>query len=86
MTAHVVFSRYFLATTVAAIAGLMLCGLYDQTTVYTALGFVPVVWVGHAVGLSLRARIPEQQFRRYLMVFLAILAVAGFLNTIWLSA
>jgi uncharacterized membrane protein YfcA len=85
MTAHTVFSRYFLATTVVAIAGLMICGLYDQTTVWTAMGLVPVVWAGHAVGLRLRARIPEQQFRRFLVVFLAILALAGFMNTLWLD-
>ena len=85
MAAHVVFSRYFLATTVTAIAGLMLCGLYDLSTVWIALGLVPVVWIGHTAGLRLRAHIPEQAFRQYLMVFLAVLAVAGILNTFWLG-
>jgi uncharacterized protein len=80
MTTHIVFARYFLATAVASAIGLMLCGLYDQITVLTGLGMIPVVWAGFFVGTKLRARIPEQQFRQYLMVLLTILAVVGVLN------
>lgn len=79
--AHAVFARYFLATTVASILGMMLVGLYDRETVWVAVALIPVVWMGHTIGLRLRTRIPERQFRRYLMAFLAILAVIGFLNT-----
>jgi len=82
MTAHAVFSRYFLATTAVSVVGLMLCELFDQATVVTGLGLVPVVWAGFAIGTRLRDRIPEQQFRQYLMVLLGILAVAGLLNTL----
>jgi uncharacterized membrane protein YfcA len=85
MTTHAVFSRYFLATALASAVGLVLCGLYDRMTVLTGLGLVPVVWGGFVIGTSLRNRISEQQFRKYLMVFLAILAVAGFLNTLRLG-
>ncbi len=81
--AHAVFSRYFLATTSASIMGMMLFGLYDRATVWAAFLLLPVVWVGHRIGLRLRAYIPEEQFRRYLMIFLAVLAVIGFVNTLW---
>ncbi len=82
MASHAVFSRYFLATTLAAAVGLLLGGLYDVTTVLTGLGLVPVVWGGFAIGARLRDRISEVRFRQYLMLFLGILAVAGFLNTL----
>lgn len=85
MATHAVFSRYFLATALASAVGLMLCGLYDGTTVLTGLGLVPVVWGGFAIGTRLRDRISELRFRQYLMVFLGILAVAGFLNTLGLG-
>ena len=75
MTVHVVFARYFLATAVASAIGLMLCGLYDRATVITGLGLMPVVWIGFIVGTKLRARIPEKQFRQYLMVLLMVLFV-----------
>ncbi len=81
MVTHVVFARYFLATTLASAIGLMLCGLYDQTTILTGLGLTPVVWVGFYIGAKLRNRIPEQQFRQYLMVLLTVLAVVSLLNT-----
>jgi uncharacterized protein len=86
MTTHAVFARYFLATTVASAIGLMLCGLFDRTTVLTGLGLIPVVWAGFLVGTTLRAWIPEQRFRQYLMVLLTVLAVVGLLNTYGLTS
>lgn len=85
MTTHAVFARYFLATASASALGLMLFGLYEQATALTGLGLTPVVWLGFFIGAKLRDRIPEQQFRQYLMVLLTVLAVVSLLNTYGLA-
>ena len=86
MATHAVFCRYFLATNIASAIALVVAGRYEVRTIMFGLCVAPVVWLGFVAGIWLRNKISQQQFRRYTMICLIVLAVGGFINTFYLAS
>lgn len=85
MSAHAVFARYFLATSITAGIGLYTIGLCDGRTMVIGLYLTPIVWTGFIAGIWVRNRISQQRFRMYTTICLILLAIAGFVNTFFVS-
>ena len=83
MLAHAVFARFFLVTGIISGTTLFVIGRYEHRTIITGLSLLPVVLAGFFVGTWLRNRISQQQFQRYTMICLILLAIGTFLNTLY---
>lgn len=76
---HAVLARFFFSIGLFSLLSLKIAGLYNRPVILTSLLLIPAVFVGFWFGLWIRNRITEKRFKIYILSFLFISGIAGFL-------
>jgi len=76
---HAVWARFFFSVGVFSLLNLILTGLYNRSVIFTSFCLIPAVFVGFGFGVWVRNKIEEKRFSIYVLSFLFLSGVTGFL-------
>jgi len=79
MDMHAVLARFFFSIGLFSLLNLKIAGLYNRPVILTSLVLIPAVFVGFGFGIWIRNRITEKRFKFYVLSFLFLSGITGFL-------
>ncbi|MBL7224917.1 MAG: sulfite exporter TauE/SafE family protein [Desulfobacteraceae bacterium] len=76
---HAIWARFFFSIGLFSLLNLNLAGLYNRPVIFTSFCLIPAVFVGFGFGIWVRNKITEKRFKIYVLSFLFLSGVTGFL-------
>jgi len=75
---HALWARFFFSIAIFALLNLSVHGMYNRDTVIVSFCLLPAVFAGFRLGIWVRDKMPEERFRFYVLGFLLLSGLTGF--------